>query len=82
MDQANFTIHDHRATYFRGLTNHVTCGKPVAHRIGNAASTSKWGGDAPPPPPPPTAKEAVMGHVMAPVPYDVPRLPKDLPGIV
>ena len=72
---------DERATYFRRLTQHVSEGlDPVAHRIGNPASPNTWGGDRPPPPPPPTAKEKAMGVVMAPVPYDVPRLPQSLPG--
>jgi hypothetical protein len=53
----------------------------VPHRLGNPAGPNKWGGDAPPPPPPPTAKEKAMGNVMAPVPYDVPKLPPDLEGV-
>ena len=70
-----------RAEYFRRLSQHVTSGKPVGYRIGNPASLNRWGGDAPLPPPKPTAKEQAQGNVMAPVPYDVPRLPKDLAGI-
>ena len=63
-------------TYFRGLTQHVTCGKPTWYRHGNAPSSNKWGGDAMPPPPPPSDKELKAGLVMAPVPYDVPKLPR------
>ena len=73
---------DARAAHFRQLTAHVSVGlDPVAHRIGNPAGHNKWGGDAPPLPPPPTAKEKAMGNVMAPVPYDVPRLPLDTEGV-
>ena len=72
---------DLRADYFGKLVQHVTSGKPIAYRIGNQAGLNIWGGDSPPPPPPPTAKEKAMGNVMAPVPYDVPRLPGSLPGI-
>ena len=67
--------------YFGKLSQHVTTGQPLGYRIGNAASLNTWGGDAPPPPPPPTAQDLQTGLVMAPVPYDVPRLPKDLPGL-
>ena len=33
------------------------------------------------PPPPPSAKEKAMGNVMAPIPYDMPRLPKSVDGL-
>ena len=73
---------DERASHFRQLTCHVSAGfEPVHHRIGNPAGRNVWGGDAPPPPPPPSAKEKAMGQVMAAVPYDVPRLPKELKGV-
>ena len=66
-----------RSEYFTSLSQHVTCGKALPYRIGNPPSLNKWGGDSIPPPPVPTAKERAMGNVMAPVPYDVPRLKND-----
>ena len=63
-----------RSKYFAGLTQHVTVGKPVLHRIGNAASPNRWGGDPDAPPPLPTEKERLKGLIMAPVPYDTPQL--------
>jgi len=72
-----------RRAYFSSLTQHVTDGsRPPHHRIGNAASSGKWGGDPMPPPPPQTAKEKAAGLLRAPVPYDVPRLPSDTPGLL
>ena len=70
-----------RKTHFLSLPQHVTSGKGVSYRIGNAPSKNAWGGDAMPPPPPPTDKERAKGLLMAPVPYDVPRLPPDTPGL-
>jgi hypothetical protein len=67
--------------YFKGLSQHVTYGHPVWYRIGNPPSHNTWGGDSMPPPPPPTEKEKQKGLVMAPVPYDVPRLPNDIEGL-
>jgi hypothetical protein len=67
------------ASYYSALTQHVTCGgTPVTHRIGNPPSPNKWGGDAPPPPPPP---DLSCRFEIAPVPYDVPRLPPEHPGL-
>ena len=71
-----------RAAHFAQLTQHVSSGfSAVGHRVGNPVGPNIWGGDRPPPPPPPTPKEIAMGNVMAPVPYDVPRLATDLDGI-
>jgi hypothetical protein len=70
-----------RSRYFTALTQHVTCGPPQPYRIGNAPSRNAWGGDSMPPPPPPTEKERQKGVVMAPVPYDVPRVPPRLDGL-
>ena len=53
----------------------------VHYRIGNQASKNVWGGDSMPPPPPPTKQEINRGQLMAPVPYDVPRLPKSIPDL-
>ena len=67
--------------YFLSLPQHVTSGKGVGYRIGNAPSKNAWGGNSMPPPPPQTDKEKAKGLLMAPVPYDVPRLPPDTPGL-
>ena len=64
---------DARGRYFTSQRQHLTCGAPVAWRVGNPPSANEWGGDAMPPPPPPTDKELGRGFVMAPVPYDVPQ---------
>ena len=74
---------DARAEYFQQrCLAHVSPGfEPVGHRIGNPAGKNEWGGDVAAPPPPPSAKEKAMGNVMAPIPYDMPRLPKSVDGL-
>jgi len=74
-DAMQQTIEKERASYYHSMPEHVTVGKPIAHRIGNVASTNVWGGDRIPQPPPPDTKGQCRGMVMAPVPYDVPALP-------
>ncbi len=75
-------VRTERRTYFASMRQHVTDGgNPSLHRIGNAAGSGAWGGDAIPPPPPLTAKEKSLGHVRAPIPFDVPRLPPQTPGL-
>ena len=81
-DAMSQLVHVERQGYFGALTQHVTDGGlPALHRIGNEASRNQWGGDGIPPPPPPTDKERAKGLVMAPVPYDVPRLSAAVPGL-
>ena len=82
MDAKDQIICTDRKNYFEQLRQHVTDGgKPVHYRHGNIASRNVWGGDKMPPPPPPTEKQIQQGIIMPPVPYDVPRLPKDTPGL-
>lgn len=75
-------VNDIRSKYFRRLTQHVTSGHPVDHRIGNPPSPNQWGVHSQPArQKSQIAKELKAAAAMAPVPYDVPRLPKDLPGV-
>lgn len=74
MDAERKQIVAEMAAHYLPLKQHVTCGAPVGYRIGNRASNNAWGGDSRPPPPPLTDKELRRGQIMAPVPYDVPRL--------
>ena len=77
-----------RETYFGKQPQHVTDGGwPVANRIGNAPSRQGWGGDALLLSAPSSEQYAQYGArppavAMAPVPYDVPRLPvRDTVGL-
>lgn len=74
-DAKRAMLEEFMRAHFGSLSKHVTVGRPAKHRIGNQASLNVWGGDSMPPadPPPPGTP------AMPPVPYDVPKLPPDIP---
>jgi len=81
MNAVEQAVRNARASYFEGLTQHVTDGGvPQKHRLGNTPSANVWGGDAMPPPPAPPDSGPAKGVVMARVPYDVPQLVRNQPG--
>lgn len=80
-DEGARMIQAERSAYFLSLDQHVTDGgQPLHYRIGNAACRIAWGGDTMPKSQP-TEKERAKGYVRPPVPFDVPRLPPETPGL-
>lgn len=77
-EQVDQSVEDVMRQYFKNLPQHITDQSAgVWYRIGNVPSRNVWGGDGIPPPP---KSEKASEPAMAPVPYDVPRLP-NIPGL-